>query len=177
MRCTKKERPSSRTALIPDHYNLRPEQTGTDLPPQPETIRATIAPPLKSLFTFPHVKQMFRITRGRKHVKSGDESITYAYGITSLSPEKASPERLLSLNRGHWTIENGNHRRRDTAFREDTCLARTGHGPANNVAFNNLALAIILSNNFDCIPAANDHSQAHRDDALKHILAKRPHRS
>ena len=38
---TGKERPGSRTALIPDHYNPRPEQTGTDLPPQPVTIRAT----------------------------------------------------------------------------------------------------------------------------------------
>lgn len=138
----------------------------------------------QGLFTFPHVKQLFRITCERRVVKSGNLFITHACGSTSLSTEKASPERLLSLNRGHWTIENGNHRRRNTAFREDACLARTGHGPANNVAFSNLALAIILTENSDWLPAANDPFQAHRDDALKHsspivrdghntILAKR----
>ena len=174
--------PETHQTLLGTNWERNTQRRFTDRPEKPlhgrfDTRSIECITPLKDLFTFPHVKQMFRITRVRKHVKSGDESITYAYGITSLSPEKASPERLLSLNRGHWTIENGNHRRRDTAFREDACLARTGHGPANNVAFNNLALAIILSNKFDCIPAANDHFQAHRDDALKHILAKRPRQS
>ena len=110
---------------------------------------------------------MFRITRRRRELKSGDESITLACGITSLSPE-----RLLSLNRGNWTIENGNHRRRDTGFCEEAGLAHTGHGPASNVAFSCLALAIILSRDFECLPAATGHFQANRDEALKHILAE-----
>ena len=50
---TWKETPSSRTALIPDHYNPRPEQTGTDRPPQPETIRAT-TPGMTSSHRHPH---------------------------------------------------------------------------------------------------------------------------
>ena len=133
--------------------------------------------PLDNLFTIPHVHQMFRITRERKHVRSGKTSIEHAYGITSLSHAEASPERLLSLNRGHWAIENKNHRRRDTAFREDACLMRTGHGPANNTAFSNLALAIILTAGFDRVPAATDHFEWHRDDALKHVLAKRPRKT
>ena len=168
--------------MLKTNWERNAQRRFTDRPEKPlhgrfDTRSIECITPLKDLFTFPHVKQMFRITRGRKHVKSGDEFITCAYGITSLSPEKASPERPLSLHHGHGTIENGNHRRRDTAFREDACLARTGNGPANNVAFNHLALAILPSNNFDCTPAANDHFQAHRDDALKHILAKRPRRS
>ena len=133
--------------------------------------------PLDNLFTIPHVRQMFRITRERKHVRSGKTSIEHAYGITSLSHAEASPERLLSLNRGHWAIENKNHRRRDTAFREDACLMRTGHGPANNTAFSNLALAIILTAGFDRVPAATDHFESHRDDALKHVLAKPPRKT
>ena len=133
--------------------------------------------PLDNLFTIPHVKQMFRVTRERKHVRSGKTSVEHAYGITSLSHEEASPERLLSLNRGHWAIENKNHRRRDTAVREDACLMRTGHGPANNTAFSNLALAIILTAGFDCVPAATDHFEWHRDDALKHVIAKHPRKT
>ena len=34
---------------------------------------------------------------------------------------------------------------------------RAGHGPANNTAFSNLALAIILTAGFDRVPAATDH--------------------
>ena len=41
---------------------------------------------------------------------TGVDSREVAYGITSLSPEQADAKRLLALNRGHWTIENGNHR-------------------------------------------------------------------
>ncbi len=31
-------------------------------------------------------------------------------------PEEAGPERLLELAWGHWSIENGNHYRRDRSF-------------------------------------------------------------
>ncbi len=116
-------------------------------------------------------------SRERKHARSGNTSIEHACRITSLSHAEASPQRLLSLNPGHWAIENTNHRRRDTAFREDACLKRSGHGPANNTAFSNLALAIILTAGFDRVPAATDHFEWHRDDALKHMLTKRPRKT
>jgi predicted transposase YbfD/YdcC len=41
------------------------------------------------------------------------------YGITSLTPKKADPCRLLRLNREHWSIENRLHYRRDGALAED----------------------------------------------------------
>ena len=44
--------------------------------------------------------------------------------------------RLLALNRGHWTVENLNHRFRDTTFAEDACLMHTRHGPSNNAILN-----------------------------------------
>ena len=82
----------------------------TDVPEKPlhgrwDTRSIECISPLDNLFTIPHVRQMFRITRERKHARSGKTSIEHAYGITSLSHAEASPERLLSLNRGHWAIE------------------------------------------------------------------------
>ena len=62
------------------------------------------------MLNYPQVKQVFRIIRHRHTVKTGIDSSEVAYGITSLSPESADAQRLLALNRGHWTIENGNHR-------------------------------------------------------------------
>ena len=41
---------------------------------------------------------------------------------TDLSPQKASPERLLMLNRGHWSIENSLHYVRDVTFSMKTVL-------------------------------------------------------
>ena len=95
----------------------------------------------------------------------------HAYGITSLPASEASPEKLLCLNRRHWSIENKNHRRRDTAFLEDGCLMRSGNGPANNAVFNNMALAIILSAGYHRVPAAIDRFEYKRDEALQQVLA------
>ncbi len=49
------------------------------------------------------------------------------------------------LQRGHWRVESANHYRRDKVFGEAASRVRTGHGPANNAALNNLALALLLS--------------------------------
>ena len=43
-------------------------------------------------------------------------------------PEAATPERLLALDRGRWTIE-ANHHLLDRSFDEDRSRIRTGHGP------------------------------------------------
>jgi hypothetical protein len=57
------------------------------------------------------VGQVFRLER--TVLKKGVWHTTVVYGLTSLSPKRASPERLLELNRGHWGIENRSHWRRD----------------------------------------------------------------
>lgn len=44
-----------------------------------------------------------------------------AFGVTRFWPEEAGPERLLDLVRDHWTIENGQHYRRDRTQDEDRC--------------------------------------------------------
>ena len=44
--------------------------------------------------------------RDTVEVHSGKRHSETAYGVTSLTPYDAPPQRLLTLNRGHWTIEN-----------------------------------------------------------------------
>ena len=61
----------------------------------------------------------------------GKRRIETAFGVTSLTPETATPERLLTLNRGHWTIEAAHHIL-DWSFDEDRSRIRTGHGPENS---------------------------------------------
>ncbi|MCY4569827.1 MAG: transposase, partial [Candidatus Poribacteria bacterium] len=65
------------------------------------------------------------------------------YGITSLTPERASAADLLKLRREHWTIENKLHWIRDAVFREDASCVRTGVIPQVMAAMRNTALSVL----------------------------------
>lgn len=51
-----------------------------------------------------------------------------------------------TCTRGHWTIENLEHRPRDTVWREDDQQAYLGNGPRNTAALRNLALGVLAVN-------------------------------
>ena len=123
--------------------------------------------PIPGMLNYPQVKQVFRIIRHRHTLKTGVDSREVAYGITSLSPEQADAKRLLALNRGHWTIENGNHRYRDTTFAEDACLMHTRHGPSNNAILNNMALAVIFHRGSKHVAAAVQEFAMDRSQSLR----------
>ena len=123
--------------------------------------------PNPGMLNYPQVKQVFRIVRHRHTLKTGLDSSEVAYGITSLSPAQADAKRLLALNRGHWTIENGNHRYRDTTFAEDASLMHTRHGPSNNAILNNIALAVIFQRGCNNVAAAVQEFAMDRSQALR----------
>ena len=75
-------------------------------------------------------------------VKSAKRRCETAYGVTSLTAQAASPERLLTLNRGHWTIE-ATHHILDWSFDEDRSRIRTGHGPENMTRLRRFAIGLI----------------------------------
>ena len=81
---------------------------------------------LTAYLDWPGVAQVFRLTRTWR--QGGTDHRAVHYGITSLSPERADPIRLLALRRGHWTIENRVHRHKDVAFGEDASLVHLGQG-------------------------------------------------
>lgn len=93
------------------------------------------------------------MTRNQRGKKS--HSVELAYGVTSLKPEKASAERLLELNRGHWEIENRVHYVRDVTYDEDRCRIRTDNGPRMMASIRNLAISIARMMGFRYIPDAN----------------------
>jgi predicted transposase YbfD/YdcC len=69
-------------------------------------------------------RQVIRVQRVRQTVRQGKTikmETEIAYAVTSFSAEQASPKRLLKLLRAHWTIENGQHYRRDRTQDEDRC--------------------------------------------------------
>lgn len=92
---------------------------------------------------FPCVAQVFAIERQTTNLGSGEFRRERVYGLTSLTPEKASPARLLVLNRHHWTIENGLHWVRDRTFDEDPCRIRRGTGARAMASLRNLAISLL----------------------------------
>jgi predicted transposase YbfD/YdcC len=100
---------------------------------------------LNDYLNFPHVGQAFAIERQFINKKSGQISGEIAYGITSRKVGDASPERLLNINRGHWTIENSCHYIIDWNYDEDRSRIRTGYGPENITRLRRFAVGVIKS--------------------------------
>ncbi len=97
---------------------------------------------LAGYLDFPYSNQVFQIERIRK-VNGKAESREQAYGITSLTPAKGSPSRILGLTRGHWSIENRLHWVRDVTFDEDRSRVRKGAGAQAMAALRNLAIGLL----------------------------------
>ena len=57
-------------------------------------------------------------------------------------PAGRTPQRLLTLNRGHWTIE-ATHHILDWSFDEDRSRIRSGHGPENMTRLRRFAIGLI----------------------------------
>jgi predicted transposase YbfD/YdcC len=109
---------------------------------------------LNDYLDFPHVAQVCRIERAVTELKSGKRRHETVFAITSLTPAQADPDKLLSLNRGQWGIENRSHYVRDVTFDEDRSCIRVGNGPAMMAALRNFAIALARLLGFTNIASA-----------------------
>lgn len=79
--------------------------------------------------TWPQITQVAQrprtVTVRRTH-KRTQESVSL---ITTLTPPLASPQRVLSLVRGHWRLENSLHSVRDVTCGDDRSRLRPGNAP------------------------------------------------
>lgn len=100
---------------------------------------------LNEYLNFPHVGQAFAIERQFINKKTGKCSCEVAYGVTSRKVDQANPERVLNVNRGHWTIENSCHYIIDWNYDEDRSRIRTGYGPENITRLRRFAIGVIKS--------------------------------
>lgn len=107
-----------------------------------ETRKIRCSTALNDYIKFPYLAQVFRIERITTDIDGGNRRHEIAYGITSLTTEKATPEKVLSLVRGHWSIENSLHWVRDVTFDEDRSQVRKGSGPRVMASLRNLAIGL-----------------------------------
>ena len=110
-----------------------------------ETRKIWTTTELNHYLDFPHVGQAFLVERHCTEKKTGATSREIAYGLTSRTPEQANPQRILQVNRGHWTIENSCHYILDWTYDEDRSRIRTGYGPENITRLRRFAIGVIKS--------------------------------
>ena len=92
---------------------------------------------------WPGLQQVYQYTTHQKCKKTGQVKCHVQYGITSLTPARASAADLLKLRREHWTIENKLHWVRDAVFQEDASSVRTGVIPQVMAAMRNAAISVL----------------------------------
>jgi predicted transposase YbfD/YdcC len=130
---------------------------------------------LNGYLDWPHVAQVFRLEREVWHPKYQGRTRQVVYGLTSLKPEEASPEKLLALTRNYWAIENGLHYRRDVTLHEDDTRLTVGNSGHNLAILNNLVVSLCLQAGFDNLPKARRLFDAKPDQALNLMIsAKSP---
>jgi len=108
-----------------------------------ETRNLTTSEALGGYSDWPGLAQVFEVGRHVITKKTEKERVEVVYGVTSLSPERATPNRLLELVRGHWEIENKSHWVRDVTFDEDRSQVRCGNIPQVMAALRNTAIGLL----------------------------------
>jgi predicted transposase YbfD/YdcC len=121
-----------------------------------ETRRITVSSLLHDYLDWPYLGQVFKLERRFINLATGEVETEVQYGLTSLTAQKASPEKLLAIVRSEWGIENGLHYRRDVTFQEDqTRMTDKKMGRAMAI-INNLVVSLLNSQGF------MNHAQARR---------------
>jgi predicted transposase YbfD/YdcC len=108
-----------------------------------EERRITVSSWLQDYSDWPYLAQVFKLER--IVWRAGKATSEVRYGITSLPAAVADAERLLTIARAEWGIENGLHYRRDVSLAEDASRLRRGHGPQVMAALNNAVIGLVLS--------------------------------
>jgi hypothetical protein len=73
------------------------------------------------------VAQVARIHRHTQYLRRGQvykQTDDTVFAVTTFFPDERGPKALLQLARDHWSIENGQHHRRDRTQDEDRCTVR-----------------------------------------------------
>ncbi len=113
------------------------------------------------------VRQVFVLQRERRFKKSGVVQQERVLGMTSLGAAEANAARLLSLLRGHWSIENKSHYVRDVTFGEDKSQVRAGNLPQVLAAIRNVCISLRRLAGHRNMAAARRFYAARPAEALK----------
>jgi predicted transposase YbfD/YdcC len=130
---------------------------------------------LNDYLDWPGVAQVFRIERLIWHEKYLGYTRQVVYGLTSLSPQRASPKRLLALTRQYWGIETGLHYRRDVTLKEDSTRLTLGNAGHIMAILNNAVIGLCMQNGYQNLAQARRLFNAKPILAFDLLLKAKPH--
>lgn len=138
-----------------------------------EQRRLTVSSQLKDFLEWPYQEQVFKLERRFMFTKTGEVQEQVVYGITSLTREEVSPQRLLHMTRSYWGIENGLHYRRDVTLHEDHTRMTRRNAARIMACLNNLVLGLLIGKlKYRYLPSARRFFAAHPDQALAALLTR-----
>jgi predicted transposase YbfD/YdcC len=105
-----------------------------------ETRAIAVSAAMHGLSDWPGLHQVMKLERTVINKTTGEVRDEIVYGVTSLSPQRATPAPLNELWRKHWTIENKLHWVRDVTFDEDRSQVCSGNAPQVMAAFRKVAI-------------------------------------
>lgn len=119
---------------------------------------------------WPGLAQVFRLER--TWTEHGKAKRKVQYGITSLPPQAADADRLLTLKRGHWQIENGLHYVKDVTLGEDRSLVHRGAGPSIMALLRDTAVSLLHRAGHRTIAKQLRHNSQHPNAALALVTGR-----
>jgi predicted transposase YbfD/YdcC len=122
---------------------------------------------------FPHAEQVACIRRDEFTLDGVRISKEYALAVTSAPAGRAGPAEVHTYARGHWGIENLEHRVRDTVWEEDDNQSYVGNTQHTMAALRNLVLGLFRLNGIHKIKAATERIRRDRTRALPLLATQR----
>jgi len=93
---------------------------------------------------FPGARQLAATLGQSTHKKSGQTTALTRHFITSHPASSLPVGRLAAAIRGHWSVENQNHRRRDVWWGEDRCRLRRPNAACALALLRTALLALVI---------------------------------
>lgn len=115
---------------------------------------------------WPGLAQVFRLERHVTLNATGEIRHDVTYGLTSLSPLKASVGQLLDHVRAYWGIENGLHYRRDKTLQEDATRMKHPRQAEALASLNNLIVGLGQRHGFGNLAEGRRHFDAWLNEIL-----------
>jgi hypothetical protein len=125
---------------------------------------------------FPHVAQIIKETRIYRETKEKDlPKLSVRLFGTSHRPGEKSLVQLGKIIRGHWSVENKNHWKRDaTNWREDRSPKRSKNGAKNLALLRNALLAVMPFEKHSSLNDAFETYLKHPHQAVSLIRSAKP---
>jgi predicted transposase YbfD/YdcC len=127
------------------------------------------------------VAQVVRVRYHAQTVRKGKvikESDDVRFAVTSYSSHESGPEALLAVARDHWSIEKGQHYRRDRTQDEDRCPVRDTATARHLSLFRSLAIFLFkqqtaAKDGKESLPDFQAHVHRKPWGILRHLTRRR----